>query len=138
MTFNIKRGLDLPITGSPIQDIQQAAGVKKVAIIGDDYVGMRPTMLVQEGDTVKLGQPLFNDKKREGVVITSPGAGKVLSITRGAKRKFESIEIELAGEDQISFDSHSDLGALDRDTVEKQLVESVSYTHLTLPTIYSV
>ena len=59
MTFNIKRGLDLPITGSPIQDIQQAAGVKKVAIIGDDYVGMRPTMLVQEGDTVKLGQPLF-------------------------------------------------------------------------------
>ena len=50
MTFNIKQGLDLPITGSPVQDIQQGPAVKKVAIIGDDYVGMRPTMLVKEGD----------------------------------------------------------------------------------------
>ena len=124
MTFNIKKGLDLPISGSPTQDIQQAAAVKKVAIVGDDYVGMRPTMLVQEGDTVKLGQPLINDKKREGVIITSPGAGKVLSITRGAKRKFESIEIELSGDDQVSFTSHTDLASLDRDAVEKQLVES--------------
>ncbi len=124
MTFNIKQGLDLPITGGPVQDIQQGPAVKKVAIIGDDYVGMRPTMLVKEGDTVKLGQPLFTDKKREGVVFTSPGAGKVVGITRGAKRKFESVEIELAGDGEVTFASHSDLGALDRDTVEKQLIES--------------
>jgi len=124
MTFNIKQGLDLPITGSPVQDIQQGPAVKKVAVIGDDYVGMRPTMLVKEGDTVKLGQPLFNDKKREGVVFTSPGAGKVIGITRGAKRKFESVEIELAGDAEVTFTAHSDLGDLDRDTVEKQLVES--------------
>ena len=124
MAFNIKKGLDLPISGSPSQDIQPGPAVKKVAIIGDDYIGMRPTMLVQEGDTVKLGQPLFNDKKREGVIFTSPGAGKVVSITRGAKRKFESIEVELAGDDEITFTAHNDLGALDRETVEKQLVES--------------
>jgi len=95
MTFNIKQGLDLPITGSPVQDIQQGSVVKKVAIIGDDYVGMRPTMLV-----------------------------KVIGITRGAKRKFESVEIELAGDAEVTFTAHSDLGALDRETVEKQLVES--------------
>ena len=124
MTFTIKQGLDLPITGSPVQDIQQGPPVKKVAIIGDDYVGMRPTMLVQEGDTVKLGQPLFNDKKREGVVFTSPGAGKVIGITRGAKRKFESVEVELAGDDEVTFAAHNDLGSLDRDTIEKQLIDS--------------
>ena len=124
MTFTIKQGLDLPITGNPVQDIQQGPAIKKVAIIGDDYVGMRPTMLVQEGDTVKLGQPLFNDKKREGVVFTSPGAGKVIGITRGAKRKFESVEVELAGDDEVTFAAHNDLGSLDRETVEKQLVES--------------
>jgi len=87
--------LDLPITGSPVQDIQQGPAVKKVAIIGDDYVGMRPTMLVKEGDTVKLGQPLF-----------------------------KSVEIELAGDAEVTFTAHSDLGALDRETIEKQLVES--------------
>ena len=124
MTINIKQGLDVPISGAPQQDIQQGPSVSKVAIVGDDYIGMRPTMLVQEGDSVKLGQPLFSDKKREGVVITSPGAGKVVGITRGAKRKFESIEIELAGDEEITFAAHSDLGGLDRETVEKQLVDS--------------
>ena len=33
---------------------------------------MKPTMLVKEGDQVKLGQPLFADKKNEGVHFTSP------------------------------------------------------------------
>lgn len=124
MTFKIKQGLNVPISGTPKQDIQQGPAISRVAIIGDDYIGMRPTMLVNEGDTVKLGQPLFTDKKREGVVFTSPGAGKVIGITRGAKRKFESIEIELSGDEEVTFDSHSDLGALDRETVEKQLVEA--------------
>lgn len=124
MTFNIKQGLDVPISGAPKQDIQQGPSISKVAIVGDDYVGMRPTMLVQEGDTVKLGQPLFTDKKREGVVFTSPGAGKVVGITRGAKRKFESVEVELDGDGEVTFDSYDDLGSLSRDAVEKQLVES--------------
>jgi Na+-transporting NADH:ubiquinone oxidoreductase subunit A len=124
MTFKIKQGLDLPITGEPKQDIQAGPSVTKVAILGDDYVGMRPTMLVKEGDSVKLGQPLFEDKKRPGVLLTSPGAGTVTGITRGAKRKFESIEIELSGNDEVTFTSHADLGALERDAVQAQLVES--------------
>ncbi|MCL4121371.1 UNVERIFIED_CONTAM: hypothetical protein GTU68_041025 [Idotea baltica] len=124
MTFKIKQGLDLPISGQPKQDIQAGPSVTKVAILGDDYIGMRPTMLVKEGDTVKLGQALFEDKKRPGVLLTSPGAGTVSAVTRGAKRKFESIEIELNGDDEVTFASHSDLGALERDAVQAQLVES--------------
>jgi Na+-transporting NADH:ubiquinone oxidoreductase subunit A len=31
--------------------------------LGDDYLGMRPSMLVQEGDRVIKGQALFEDKK---------------------------------------------------------------------------
>lgn len=124
MTFTIKAGLDLPISGKPEMDIQPGPVVSSVAIIGDDYVGMRPTMLVAVGDTVKLGQPLFDDKKTPGVTMTSPAAGTVTAITRGEKRKFESIEIEVNGNDEITFASHSDLASLTREQVEAQLVES--------------
>jgi Na+-transporting NADH:ubiquinone oxidoreductase subunit NqrA len=64
MQFLIKKGLDIPITGEPKQVIENGNKVKSVAILGMDYVGMKPTMLVNEGDTVKLGQVLFEDKKK--------------------------------------------------------------------------
>jgi len=97
------KGLDIPISGQPEQKIRQSHQVKKIALIGDDYIGMRPTMLVDEGDRVKTGQQLFSDKKNKGVAFTSPGSGVVHSINRGAKRKFESLIIELEGEESIRF-----------------------------------
>ena len=55
----IKKGLDLPIAGSPEQRIEIAKATSRVALLGDDYIGMKPTMLVAEGDSVRTGQPLF-------------------------------------------------------------------------------
>jgi Na+-transporting NADH:ubiquinone oxidoreductase subunit A len=101
--FQTKKGLDIPISGQPEQKIRQANQVRQVALIGDDYLGMRPTMLVDEGDRVQTGQQLFTDKRNKGVVFTSPGCGVVRSINRGAKRKFESLIVELEGDESISF-----------------------------------
>lgn len=128
----IKKGLDLPILGSPEQHIEVAKHVSRVGLVGDDYVGMKPTMLVSEGDQVKIGQPLFEDKKNPGVRFTSPAAGKVAAITRGAKRKFESIEIEVDGDDAIEFGSASgaDPVALGAEGVTSALVESGLWTSL--------
>ena len=42
--IKIKRGLDLPITGSPQQHIEAARPVRSVAVLGCDYHGMKPTM----------------------------------------------------------------------------------------------
>lgn len=131
-TIKIKKGLDLPITGQPKQEIDKGNAVTKVALLGDDYVGMKPTLAVQEGDTVKLGQVLFTDKKMDGVNYTSPGAGKITAINRGAKRKFLSIVIELAGEEEITFKSYSEaeLDGLDEESVKKQLIDSGVWTAL--------
>ena len=95
MQFIIKKGLDLPITGEPKQVIEEGNKVKSVAILGLDYVGIKPTMMVGVGDTVKLGQVLFADKKNPGVNFTSPGAGVVQSINRGSKRILQSVVVEL-------------------------------------------
>ena len=78
MQFVIKKGLDVPINGEPRQVIENGNKVKSVAILGNDYVGMKPTMMVNEGDAVKLGQIMFTDKKNPGVNFTSPGAGTLL------------------------------------------------------------
>lgn len=127
--IEIKTGLDLPIKGSPKQEIGEGNAIKRVAVIGSDYPGMKPTMLVQEGDQVKLGQPLFADKKNDGVQFTAPGSGKVIEINRGERRVFQSVVIELDGKDTaVKFKSHSDLTALTRDVVVEELVESGLWT----------
>ncbi len=130
MQFTIKKGLDLPITGEPKQKIEDGNEVKTVAVLGHDYIGMKPKMLVQEGDTVKLGQVLFSDKKNPGVDITSPGAGVVKAINRGAKRVLQSVVIELKGNAQESFKKYKDtsLPKLTEDQVKSNLLASGLWT----------
>ena len=64
--INFKKGLDLPIAGNPSVNISDAPKVSAVSVLANDYIGMKPTMDVQEGDRVKLGQVLFSDKKTVG------------------------------------------------------------------------
>ena len=56
--ISIKKGLDLPISGA-ITDaaIHDIIPNHPVAILGEDYNGLKPTMLVAEGDKVILGRP---------------------------------------------------------------------------------
>ncbi|MEC9092815.1 MAG: Na(+)-translocating NADH-quinone reductase subunit A [Planctomycetota bacterium] len=126
--IEIKRGLDLPIEGVPRQKIVNGRAVSTVAIIGDDYVGMKPTMLVKEGDAVKLGQAVFADKKTEGVTYTAPGTGKVIAINRGSKRKFESLVIELDGDQEETFDASSDLHSIPAEKLRETLLKSGLWT----------
>ncbi|ORU90433.1 MAG: NADH:ubiquinone reductase (Na(+)-transporting) subunit A [Cycloclasticus sp. symbiont of Poecilosclerida sp. M] len=128
--FKIKKGLDLPITGSPVQAISEGNQISSVAIIGKDYIDMKPTMLVKEGDWVKLGQILFTDKKTEGVSFTSPGSGTVKEINRGAKRVLRTVVIELDGDDQVEFSKYSEdkLASLETSDVVKNLTESGLWT----------
>lgn len=128
--IEIKKGLDLPITGAPLQTIEEGKPVKSVAVVGFDYHGMKPTMAVKVGDRVKLGQVLFTDKKNEGVQYTSPGAGVVKEVNRGARRVFQSVVIELEGDEQENFASYeaAQLGSLTREQVQDNLVQSGLWT----------
>jgi len=126
----VKKSLDLPISGSPEQKITEGNAVSKVAVVGFDYVGMKPTMAVLVGDKVKKGQLLFEDKKISGVKFTSPASGTVIEINRGDKRVFQSVVVEVAGTDSIKFPKYSvsDLASLQREQVRDNLVESGLWT----------
>ncbi len=124
--IKIKQGLDLPIAGAPEQTIHDGPSITRVAVLGEEYVGMRPTMHVQVDDVVKKGQVLFEDKKNPGVMFTAPAAGKVVEVNRGEKRVLQSVVIEVSGDDQETFDKYdvAQLESLDRAKVEENLVKS--------------
>ena len=125
--ITIKRGLDLPINGAPSDTLdvlpQKPA---RLAVTGSDFVGMKPTMRVQVGDTVKKGDILFTCKKTDGVIYTSPANGKVLEVNRGEKRVFQSIVIENSGDDHITFSSYkdSDVNSYSTEEMKNLLLES--------------
>ncbi|RMF45337.1 MAG: Na(+)-translocating NADH-quinone reductase subunit A [Planctomycetota bacterium] len=133
MRFQIERGLDVPIEGDPDQQKVDVKHVSRVALLGDDYIGMRPTMLVGVDDEVQLGQPVFSDKKTEGVIYTAPASGRVVAINRGEKRRFLSLVIEKS-ERQESRDFGASeaarIPALDRQEVVDKLVQSGLWTSL--------
>lgn len=128
--ITIKKGLDVPISGEPSREVSLHTP-HHVALVGYDYIGMKPTMNVKEGDVVVKGQPVFEDKKRVGVIYTAPASGKVVAINRGERRAFESLVIEVddkGGEVEFRQFDRAQLTGLDADTVEAQLVKSGEWT----------
>lgn len=128
--IKIRKGLDLPITGNPKQSIEDGPKVRSVGVIGFDYHGMKPTMAVQVGDKVKVGQELFTDKKTPGVIYTAPAAGTVSAINRGAQRVFQSIVIDVEGDEAVEFQRYSsgELATAERTKVHQTLVQSGMWT----------
>jgi len=128
--FRIRKGLDLPISGVPEQHVATGASIRHVAILGDDYLGMRPSMRVQEGDRVVKGQALFEDKKNPGVLFTAPASGTVVAINRGERRILQSVVIGIDGDEQREFARYDpeDLTTLSRHAVQAQLLESGLWT----------
>ncbi len=94
-SFKLKKGLDLPVLGAPVQEIKETRDTETVAVLAADYVGLKPRLVVQEGDVVGLGAPLFFHKDTPDVMITAPASGRVKAINRGARRVLISVEIEV-------------------------------------------
>ena len=118
--IKISKGLDLPISGKPHISITDEPKISSVSLLANDFVGMKPTMLVKENDEVKVGEKLFEDKKNPGIFFTSPAGGLIRSINRGDKRKFLSIEIEISqNEEFIDFDMGSS-----QDEIKNTLINS--------------
>ena len=129
MLIRTKKGLDLPINGEPEQVIYESPAIESVALIGDDYIGIRPRLLVCEGDRVSLGQTLVIDKQTQ-IHYTSPASGIVSNITRGVKRVLHSIEVRIEGNEEQQFEVYprQHLEELDSSSVKDNLLASGLWT----------
>jgi len=128
--IKIKRGLNIPIQGAPRQVMEDAPAARAVALVGFDYVGMKPTMAVREGERVKLGQLLFTDKKTDGVCYTAPASGVVAAINRGAKRVLQSVVIDVDGDDAEVFQTCTRESLPEAAVIREQLLRSGQWTAL--------
>lgn len=128
--ITIKKGLDIPLSGAPAQAIHDGPAITRVAILGEEYHGMRPTMRVRVGDRVKKAQVLFEDKKSPGIVYTAPATGTVVAINRGAKRVLQSVVIEIDGTEAETLPAHdaNSLEQLPSEQVREQLIASGLWT----------
>ncbi len=129
--IKLRRGLDIPISGRPEQAIHDAERARSVALVGFDYVGMKPVMAVRVGERVKLGQTLFSDRKSPGTRYPAPAAGTVSAINRGARRVLQSvvIDVDLEREEAVDFGG-GEPGAMDAAEIRALLRDSGQWTAL--------
>lgn len=114
-TYSLRKGLDLPIAGAASDETITEATVSTVALLGDDYIGLKPRLAVQEGDVVGAGAPIFAHKDTPEALVTAPVSGRIKAIHRGARRKLVSVEIEIDenAAEPINFSSVGDANTAD-------------------------
>ena len=126
-----RRGADLAIAGQlPSGAECQSVTATTAAVIGTDYPGLKPRVLVQVGDKVIRGQAIIEDKSRVGLNICAPVAGEVTEINRGDKRKLESIAIQADPLGDAVKITPLKLGKLKADECRQMLVDSGLWCNL--------
>ena len=93
-TITIRKGLDLPIDGAAELRLTDARSIATYAVKPTDFVWLTPRLLVEEGDSVAVGNALFCDKNDERIRFTSPVSGQVKAIVKGEKRRLLEVVVE--------------------------------------------
>ena len=129
--IKITKGHDLKISGIPDKNIAYPAQYSTVAIMPNDFRGVKPKLLVKEGDKVDIGSPLFFNKINPEVKWASPGCGKVKDIVYGPRRVIEKIEIEL-DKDQNCIDyktyTREEISSLSSEQVLENILNANLFT----------
>ena len=81
------------MTGSARQILEQHTP-PTYYVCPPDFRWLKPKLLVNEGDSVEIGTPLFCRKEDERIVVVAPVQGTVRTIVRGEKRAIEAIIID--------------------------------------------
>lgn len=101
--IRIKKGLNIKLAGEAAREIIDIPIPDTVVVKPTDFIGVVPGLLVQQGDEVKAGTPLFYDKKNEKVKFCSPVSGEIAEIVRGDKRKI--LELKILADKEIKYSS---------------------------------
>jgi len=122
-TITIKQGLDINLLGEAEKAVRQVdAGL--YAIKPTDFIGVFPKVLVQEGDKVKAGTPLFYDKYRDNIKLCAPVSGTVKEVRRGAKRVLLEIIIEPDAQQVFEDFGKADPNKLTREQITEKMLQS--------------
>lgn len=122
--IKLRKDLDVNLKGKPAKDLISVQSTGLFAMLPDDFNGMKPKVLVKEGDTVKVGDALFVDKNLPEVKFVAPVSGKVALVERGERRKVLSVRIEADEKQQYVDFGKKDLAQMTGDAVKETLLET--------------
>ena len=123
-SIDLKKGLNIPISGAADLRVKDIAKAGTVAIQPSDFKGLNPRLLVKEGDKVLAGSPVLADKKNTDILITSPVSGTVEQVVRGDKRKLLAVLVKAdAAQEYVDF-GKNDPAKLSAEQVKEVLLKS--------------
>lgn len=122
--IKLKKGLTINLKGKAAQEVSAAKASKVYGLVPDAFWGMKPKVVVKEGDKVKAGDALFVDKLHPEVKFTSPVSGTVKLVERGERRKVLSVQVEADAEQKFVDFGKQDVQKMDGETVKTVLLES--------------
>ncbi len=125
MDFTIKKGFDIGLAGKPATAVIDLVPSDTVAVYPLEFGGLKQRLLVAEGDLVKQGTVLMEDKAHEAFKLRAPAGGHVSSITRGARRFVERIVIKVdVNAESEAFSSYAPeaIQSVDRKAITDQLI----------------
>lgn len=99
MRYIVKKGCDIPLKGTPAGPVQNLLKPKQISLNLDPFEMIRFKLLVKPGDSVKIGEPLVENKSIPGQFFVSPASGTIAEIRRGLKRRLLDIVIDLDSEE---------------------------------------
>lgn len=122
--IKLSKGLDLNLKGKASQQVINVKAAGKFALVPDDFHGMKPKVVVKEGDKVKAGDALFVDKNHPSVKFVSPVSGTVSLVERGERRKVLSVQVEADAEQEYTDFGKKNVAEMDGEAVKALLLEA--------------
>lgn len=122
--IKLRKGLDVNLKGKASLEKFSVQPSDKYALVPDDFCGMKPKVVVKEGDKVKAGEVLFVDKNHPTVKFVSPVSGKVALIERGDRRKVLSVQVEADAQQEYVDFGKKNVASLTAAQVKEALLEA--------------
>lgn len=122
--IRLRRGLDINLAGRAEKTIVALKLDGTFALRPDSFEGIKPKVLVKEGDKVKAGEALFINKAYPNVKFSSPVSGTVSLVERGDRRKLLSVRIEADKEQEFIDFGVKDIATLSGEQVVENLLEA--------------
>ena len=122
--IKLKKGLDINLKGKAAAKVSPANASKVYGLVPDAFWGMKPKVVVKEGDEVKAGDALFVNKLHPEMKFVSPVAGKVVLVERGERRKVLSVQVEAAAKQAYVDFGQKQVDSLNADAVKQALLDS--------------
>ena len=128
--YLLSHGHNINLEGVAAPEVADASGVTRYALQPGNWRGIAPIpkMMVQVGDSVKAGQPLFFDKGNDKIKYVAPVSGELIEINRGAKRAISEVVILADKEQQFHENNVPNLESASREELVDFLCESGGWT----------